>query len=170
MLYVMRCHDTLGSVTASKSYVPRVEDEGCEIFRLTANRVRRFHGEEHIETVILYPGYIFLECDEQHIGKELATLHQIRTRFITYSLSDEATHFLLTISGDRHHIYMSRGIVRNGRAHVTEGPLVGYDDRIVKIDRHKRLAWVKIVDKEKVDTGRMSTDVVVAGLELYEKV
>lgn len=171
MLYAMRCPET--SITTPKSNMPAVEDEGIEIFRLTANRMRLLRGEEHIETVVLFPEYMFLECDEDGEcdpeGGEKKTLHQIRAHFATYSLSPEATHFLLSISGERHHIYMSRGIVRDGRAHVTEGPLVGYDDRIVKVDGHKRLAWVKVVDKETVELNKNSTDVVIAGLEIYEK-
>ena len=39
---------------------------------------------------------------------------------------------------------MSRGIIREGNAQVTDGPLKGMENRIRRIDRHKRLAKIEI--------------------------
>ncbi|MCC8137092.1 MAG: hypothetical protein LIO76_03350 [Clostridiales bacterium] len=64
---------------------------------------------------------------------------------------------------------MSKGIIRDGLAHVTEGPLIGQDNRIVRIDRHKRLAWLKVSDDASRNFTRDSTSVLVAGLEITER-
>ena len=45
--------------------------------------------------------------------------------------------------GTEHYVPMSRGIIRDGVTIVTEGPLVGNEARIRKIDRHRRLAKIE---------------------------
>ena len=37
---------------------------------------------------------------------------------------------------------MSRAYLKGGRAAVVDGPLKYFEERIVKVDRHNRLAWL----------------------------
>ncbi|MCC8050288.1 MAG: hypothetical protein LIP10_06445 [Clostridiales bacterium] len=50
-----------------------------------------------------------------------------------------------------------------------EGPLMGCDSRVVRIDRHKRLAWLKMSESAHLDFSKESTSVLVAGLEITER-
>ena len=57
---------------------------------------------------------------------------------------------------------MSRGIIRGGETHVTEGPLKGKEELIRRIDRHKRVAYL--------DNWAFSgKGLVKAGLEIASK-
>ncbi|MCH1982922.1 hypothetical protein MCG98_10135 [Ruminococcus sp. OA3] len=47
---------------------------------------------------------------------------------------------LKKLYGPEHHLAMSRGVIREGITYVTEGPLMGRENMIRKIDRHKRIA------------------------------
>ena len=49
-----------------------------------------------------------------------------------------------SLCGEEHHFPMSRGYIQNGCMHVTEGPLKGKEPFIYKVDRHKRLARLKV--------------------------
>ena len=39
---------------------------------------------------------------------------------------------------------LSTGIIENSQIRILEGPLVGMEGTIRKIDRHKRKAWLEI--------------------------
>ena len=39
---------------------------------------------------------------------------------------------------------ISTGIIEDGNLKVIDGPLKGFEKYIVRIDRHKRKAWLKI--------------------------
>ena len=58
---------------------------------------------------------------------------------------------------------MSRGVICNGVTHVQEGPLLGWEQNIRKIDRHKRIAFLKSPDET-------SELVAKVGLEITEKI
>ena len=57
---------------------------------------------------------------------------------------------------------MSQGIIVDGRLTILSGPLVGEEDKIIKVDRHKRRAWLQIKLFGKPYT-------VVVGLEIPQK-
>ncbi|MCD8336275.1 MAG: hypothetical protein LUD18_03200 [Lachnospiraceae bacterium] len=136
----------------------------------------KVRGEWRTLTATVFPEFVFFERDDH--GEQNS---ESRTSLPIVQLSEEASSFLTSLTAAVYHannhsqahtIRMSRGIIRNGRAHVTEGPLVGYDDRIFKVDRHKRLAWVWIDKDAAVGRKRISTkdtNVLTAGLEIYEK-
>lgn len=101
----------------------------------TSNGTGTSHGTWCVQTVVEFPEFLFFEEDDR-VDKN-AGLPIVQ-------FSEEASELIFSLTNANHTIPMSRGIIRNNKAHVTEGPLVGYDDRIVKVDRHKRLAWVKM--------------------------
>lgn len=70
--------------------------------------------------------------------------------------------FLRILCGRRNHIRMSKGVICNGITQVTEGPLKGREAQICKIDRHKRLAKLRM-------QGEQNTRYIPAGLEIVEK-
>ena len=84
----------------------------------------------------------------------------------------EEEKILRNLCGKEHHLEMSRGIIREGNAQVTDGPLKGMENRIRRIDRHKRLAKIEIAGIAD-DLRHYRKDAwcryIPAGLEITEK-
>lgn len=74
----------------------------------------------------------------------------------------EEEELLLRLGGPDHHLAMSKGIIKEGIIYVTEGPLIGWEGMIRKIDRHKRIAML--------GTGLINDGwKIKAGLEIVSK-
>jgi len=69
---------------------------------------------------------------------------------------------LVKITGGRNEVGMSYGIIRAGTLEIRSGALTGQEDRIKRIDRHKRKGYISLrfYDKEIM---------AVIGLEITEK-
>lgn len=136
-----------------------------DVFVLTFDRMRRYEGVWHLEQQLLFPGYVFLESKNEEIISEELERSSIafgkKNHLLRMSLEEE--EFLKGLCGVKHHLEMSRGIIRKGSTLITEGPLKGIEKRISRIDRHKRLARIEI---------RMKPDYryIPAGLEITEKI
>ncbi|MCD7883950.1 MAG: hypothetical protein LUI87_09685 [Lachnospiraceae bacterium] len=155
----------------------RYPHTSAQPFQFTIERMRHYMGAWHSMTAVLFPDYLFFDCEkdaaEEAKGKleeELNRDQEIKQRLPLVPIPAELSEFLYALCDQEHHIPMSRGIIKDGSAHVTEGPLTGYDDRIVRIDRHKRLAWLKYSDAVTRNFAKDSTSVLVAGLEITERV
>ncbi|MCD7982171.1 MAG: transcription antiterminator, partial [Clostridiales bacterium] len=59
-------------------------------------------------------------------------------------LTEEEKSFILRFCGDDMLAEMSRGIIEGSRVKVLEGPMMGMEAYIVKLDRHKRKAWLEM--------------------------
>ncbi|MCD7883760.1 MAG: hypothetical protein LUI87_08695 [Lachnospiraceae bacterium] len=148
-----------------------------DLFRFTIERNRHVQGEWRSVIATLFPGYFFFECDKDMVSEVRARLDEelnkgqrIKQQLPLISIPQELSDLLYELCDQQHHISMSKGIIVNGMAHVTEGPLMGYDNRIVRIDRHKRLAWLKYSENITRDFSKNSTSTLVAGLEITERV
>ncbi len=133
-------------------------------FRFTIERMRHYHGAWHSVTATLFPNFLFLDCEADMAEK----LKEEGLPLV--SIPEELSGLLYDLCDKEHHIPMSKGVIRNGLAHVTEGPLTGHDNRIVRIDRHKRMAWLKVSGDTPKSFAKDSTSVLVAGLEITERV
>lgn len=119
----------------------------------------------------LFPGYLFLECDDETIpAAVLASLK--RTKHFTRVLPatdrmkplDEKDSNLIA-----HLLSFGREIGtslvtfdENNRIHVISGPLAGMEGRIIRVDRRKRRAKVKL----SLEDSPLSFDL---GFEVLEK-
>lgn len=135
-----------------------------DVFVLTYDRMRKFEGAWHTEQRVLFPGYVILESDDEMALVKAMNRHEgIREQCPDLTRVDQDVEKVLKcLCGKDHHLAMSRGIICKGITQVTEGPLKGMEDRIRKIDRHKRLAKVEIV-------GGQAGNYIPAGLEIVEK-
>lgn len=52
--------------------------------------------------------------------------------------------FLTKFSNKDHVVDISNGIIENDKIIINEGPLIGLEGLITKIDRHKRIAYVDV--------------------------
>lgn len=126
--------------------------------KLTYERLRRYEGSWHMEDAELFPEYVLMESDDEGKLKESFSCSGMEL----YSVSKEAEMFLRELCGADGRLSMSRGVIREGVTCVTEGPLRGLEKSICKIDRHKRLATLKLPALKDLDTIRV-------GLEITEK-
>ncbi|MCD8348277.1 MAG: hypothetical protein LUD16_10130 [Lachnospiraceae bacterium] len=163
-------------ITEQRTLERKKEMFPFEPFQFTIERMRHVQGEWRSLTATLFPEYVFFECENERADEVRARLEGALNRDRTVkqqvpliSVPGELSDLLYDLCDERHHISMSKGIIINGLAHVTEGPLIGHDHRIVRIDRHKRLAWLKFSDRAPRDFAKNSTSVLVAGLEITEK-
>ena len=78
-------------------------------------------------------------------------------------LLPEPESFLRGFLGEKQHLHMSRGHIREGQTYITEGPLRGKEKMIRKIDRHKRLARLELPVADGIQT-------LYAGLEIFSKI
>lgn len=113
----------------------------------------------------MFPGYVFLESkDEGILSEELERFGIFfGQKNQLLKVDREAEEFLKRLCGAAHHLEMSRGIIREGSARITEGPLKGMEKQIRRIDRHKRLARVEMMI-------RPDESYIPAGLEITEKI
>ena len=131
------------------------------VFVLTYDRMRRYEGAWHLERKLLFPEHVFFESEDEEILldelKKCDVIIESEKHLIRMRREDE--EFLRILCGREHHLQMSRGVIYRGVTHITEGPLKGMENRICKIDRHKRLARLSMLN-----------DSIPAGLEITEKI
>ena len=132
----------------------------------------------------LFPGYLFVYSDmgrkELHefllehrvkvasflkelgrYGQELPEGQEASLEDTAADLTEEESRFLDTVLDEGGVQRMSAGYREsNGQIVVMEGPLVEYAGRIVKVDRHERVAYLNVRFRE-ID--------IVAGLEVKPK-
>lgn len=118
-------------------------------FVFTWDRMKRYLGSWHVETHLMFPGCVFLEGNKD--GRELfRSLEEYQTLFFfmqvekcAVPVEEKEEKLLRELCGHTFHLGMSKGVIKDGVTHVTEGPLAGKEQMITKIDRHKRLAFLK---------------------------
>lgn len=131
--------------------------------------MRRKRGAWHREELRLFPGYVFLTTsDVEGIAQRLYEMpFFVRIvgghdeRYVPLS-HDEVAWLQALTNVETHTVEFSEGVIEGDEVKVWKGPLKGQEAKIVKIDRHKRLAWI-----EMKMFGR--TKVVKVGLEIVSK-
>ena len=116
---------------------------------------------------LMFPGYLFVETDHpdkihEHICSQPSYIKILGNdgQFMPLTKSEE--DFLNRITGRTDRVDMSLGIIENGIVKILKGPLFGFEQYIVKVDRHKRKAYLEM--KLFGETKR-----IIAGLEIVAK-
>lgn len=112
-------------------------------FVLTYDRMRRFEGKWHSEQKILFSAQIFLDSENRKLLAKEVKASSILRGYKLFSVSRNEELFLKKLCGEDGNLEMSEGILRRGVPQIIRGPLKGMENRICKIDRHKRLARVE---------------------------
>ena len=144
-----------------------------DIFVFTYDRLRRYEGEWHMETKLMFPDYVFLETEDiQRLSEELEPYREfvqvLERSDMLWRVCPQEERFLRRLCGNGHHLSMSRGYIMDGRTYVTRGPLKGLERQIRKIDRHKRIARIEAPEVSGEDASDLRLP-VVAGLEIVSK-
>lgn len=121
-----------------------------DAFVLSKERWAKRSGAWRLETVPMYREYFFVETgDVRALNNALQKLSfhvdlvGARERACT-PLADDTRAFFERIAGPQHVIHNSVGVIEDGELRVFEGPLVGQERRVVKVDRHKRRCWASV--------------------------
>lgn len=127
------------------------KEEGLTAFIPCMEYYRR--DQKRVMIKPMFPGYVFVKTQKEPIvfHKELAELrvrHQKMMKELTYedaaSLKpQEAAYFekLLDASGL---MKMSTGRIVDRKLKILDGPLQYFEDNIVKVDKHERMAYLDL--------------------------
>ena len=111
---------------------------------------KKYQGIWHEERAILFPGYIFMISDQVEFLnvalKQIPDFIKIigKKQMEIYTLEEEEIHFLQSFGKEDNIVTMSKGLIEGNQIYITQGPLKGKEGLIVKIDRHKRLAYLQL--------------------------
>ena len=156
---------------ACRKRIPRETMQ--DIFVFTYDRLRRYEGEWHMETKLMFPDYVFLETEDiQRLSEELEPYREfvqvLEGSDMLWRVCPQEERFLRRLCGNGHHLSMSSGYIMVGRTYVTRGPLKGLGRQVRKIDRHKRIARIEAPEVSGEDASDLRLP-VVAGLEIVSK-
>jgi len=119
----------------------------------------------------LFPGYVFIESEVSSLEIIQETQSIISTskdiiRFLYYedtrdiAMKEHERNMLLRLCNDDCCVEASNGIIVGSRVYIKEGPLVGLESIIRKIDRHKRQAIIELNIMGDVRQVRVALDIV----------
>lgn len=129
----------LGSGSKAQFFSPR--------YRLR----RKIKGAWVLTEDLLIPGYVFCTTSMLDIDEVVGQLRRVPafTKVLSVNgsfipLSQDEESWLKALTGESHVVDPSYGFVEGDRVVITDGPLVGLETQIKKLDRHKRLAYVEV--------------------------
>ena len=152
--YLVHTPEGMERLTCGKilQLIPR--DLLDDAFVLSKEHWMKRSGMWSLRTTQMYPEYFFAATsDVLGLCKALSTLSfhvevvGARER-ACMPLSEEVRAFFERVTDASHVIRSSTAVVEDGVLRVLDGPLVGEEERIVKVDRHKRRCWVQIGEAE----------------------
>ncbi len=151
----IQCECHIDDVVLQSCFIPHYEEK------------RKIDGTWKICKKKLFPGYVFLVSENleqlvDSLKKVTGFTKLIGTGDTIVPLTEKEINFLMRFGGKDHTVEMSEGIIEGDQIIITEGPLMGQEAMIKKIDRHKRKAWL-----EMEMFGRMQR--VEVGLEITKK-
>ncbi|MCR5092893.1 MAG: hypothetical protein K6B72_02865 [Lachnospiraceae bacterium] len=135
-----KVHDKVPAELYDEVWLPRREE-----FRVV-------RGEEKRLETPLFKGYLFIRARAEDLHdihcrlkkeKEYLGILKCEDDFVSLSEFEEKLIDRLT-SHRRKSAGQSVGVIRQGVLHILDGPLVGLEPYIKKIDRHKRKAWLEM--------------------------
>lgn len=129
----------------------RVMEEDEDVFVPLAERQTRIHGELQIVRTRLFPGYVFIETakiEDFYLRlKQINAMTKIlRTGETMTPLHEDEEEYLrrIGLGGEGHIARYSEGYLEGDRLVVTSGALMGYEGKVKKILRHKRLVVLEV--------------------------
>lgn len=151
--------------------VAQIGQENKEkIHILTRERKQKYRGEWQIRKEKLFPGYLFMDLEASQVepvreALRRATEHAkvLKTGDELYPIHAQEEQLLRRLTGDTTNVAVSVGVIEGDKIIVREGPLVGMEGMIKRIDRHKRMAVLEVELFNRISE-------VKVGLEIVEKV
>ncbi len=122
---------------------------GEEVYVPLYNRQKKYGGEYKIVSGVLFPGYLFCKTeDAEDLKKRLRMILEcaklLGSENIIIPLKGEEEMLLYKLCGEEHVLDVSTGYYEGDSVRIIKGPLMGLEGRIVKINRHKRIAVLSV--------------------------
>jgi transcriptional antiterminator NusG len=155
------CEEKVGKI------IKKIWENEIEVLIPRRKIIERIKGEEREKIKLLFPGYVFVktEMTETKYHEITSVLKQgvfLKEDKMPASLKEEEMRVILNLTGGSDLIDVSRGVKEGDRVKIIEGPLLGYEGFIQKVDKRKKRA--KVIFKV---AGEVKT--VDLGLEIVEK-
>nr|WP_296488714.1 antiterminator LoaP [uncultured Acetatifactor sp.] len=129
----------------------RIMAEDEEVFVPLSERKTKIRGEWQVVRTKLFPGYVFIETERiedfyMRLRQIKAMTKILKTGETMTPLQEEEEAYLRKLGlGDSGHVLeYSEGYLEGEKLVVTSGALEGYEGRIKKILRHKRLVVLEV--------------------------
>lgn len=128
-------------------------DNELNAFIPMMEKMHKKNGEYVEVTAPMFPSYLFVksDLDQKDFNLCLLKLRSQRSGIVkqlkydnegTSALREDEKALLERLMDEEHVVKHSKAIIEGDQIIVMEGPLQGMESRIVKIDRHKRLAYL----------------------------
>ena len=102
----------------------------------------------------LFPGYVFIASDKDYISFNSFYYQSVKMidgsiRILKHKEDVEALYphereMIERFINKDYIIEVSNGYIEGDKVRIVDGPLIGQESHIVKINRHKRTAWIEI--------------------------
>lgn len=155
-------------VAKERKLCTMLQNKGVNAFIPMMEYYRR--DRKGIEVKMLFPGYIFVRSDMdqlefdnllQELGEQKGGLiKQLRDDGVT-ALRNEEKELLSKLLDSKGILKMSQAFIKDKKAIVENGPLIHYQDHIIKVDVHNKLATL--------DIDFLNRNIIV-GLEITSKI
>lgn len=77
-----------------------------------------------------------------------------------FPLNEEEVAFMKSFGKEDHVVEMSTGFIQGEQIFITEGPLQGKEGQIIRIDRHKRIAYLQLSMFNKETTTKVGLEII----------
>lgn len=121
-----------------------------DVFSLRKERWMKRNGIWFVEPVVAYPGYAFAMTSdilglEKALSELMLPVELVGADSDSISfISDEAADWYDRVTDAGHVIRSSTAVIVDGTLHITDGPLVGQEESVIKINRHRRTCLVSV--------------------------
>lgn len=133
----IQCEKLIDGRIMEKCFIPYYQEK------------KKYEGSWHTLERVLFPGYVFIITDfieelYEALRDVMGMTKVIGTGKEIVPLTNEEVNLLLRLGKESQMVEMSIGRIENGILKVTEGPLLGMEEFVKKIDRHKRKCWLEM--------------------------
>lgn len=157
--YVLQCKTGQEEKMVRSCQTHLTKEAVEEVFTFQCERLWRTEGHWIPLTKCMFPGYIFLQSSfPEALSKELKQYRKILRVLeepgYLISVYEEEEEALRALCGENHTLGLSYGYKdeKEGRSRIIKGPLTGEEDKLLKVNWHKRIAilGMKVARKEAV--------------------
>lgn len=149
--YILQCRigqEKQRLITLKKKLTSNAAED---IFLFQCQRLWKNDGCWKLVRKDMFPGYIFIQSgNPEYLSDELKQLKGIVKAMeepgYLFSVYQEEEQYLRELCGKEHVLNISYGYKdqKAGVSHIIKGPLYGWENRIKKLDWHKRYAQIEI--------------------------
>lgn len=146
------------------------KEDDWEVFTPYKEVVHKVKGERVIVNKLLFPSYVFIETTlipadfrQKLLNKRQqiqGILRELKYEDNISALTEKEQAYLSRLMNSDKVVSLSKGEIIDGKVMIVEGPLMGYESNIKKIDRHKRRAILEVEINGNVMEVNVSLEIV----------